>query len=353
MRKQLAIVIPARNEEKVLIGCLTQLVKLVDKEDIYLINDASSDKTGKIAKKFTKNILNLTSKSGKAIGLNKAIKHFNLTGKYQFIFPLDADTKIDKYFLKTVFQIFQNDKEGKIVAVIGKIRGLLTSATSAYRVWEYEVSQAIHKNAQNSLNAIMVCSGCATVYRSEIFKKIQFSNDTLTEDMDLTFTIHRNNLGRIVYSSKATVLTQDPQNLQDLKKQLDRWYGGFWQCVIKHKIPFKGQSLDFEVGWTAVESIFNGLFILALLISLPFVLTKAGLFVLIALGLDLLLFIIPTVLFVSWKQKNWGIFKYIPYFYFLRVFSALIFLKSYIVKTLGLDSKVKWSQAERFAFQGA
>lgn len=352
MRK-LAILIPARNEEKVLTGCLTQLDKLIDKKDIYLVNDASTDQTAKIARKFTKNVLNLAIKSGKAIGLNKAIKYFKLTKKYQFIFPLDADTRIDETFLENIYQVFNNDKQGKIVAVVGKIKGMPTSATAAFRVWEYEIAQAVHKNAQSSLSAIMVCSGCSTVYRSKIFTRIQFSNETLTEDMDLTFAIHRQDLGKIVYTGKAAVSTQDPQHLLDLKKQLDRWYGGFWQCVLKHKIPFKGQALDFEVGWSALESVFSGLLMVVFLISLPVLLIKKSLVVLIILGLDLMLFTIPTVGWVAWKQKNWSIVQYIPYFYFLRVFSAMIFLKSYMVKLLNLDSKVRWNQAERFALKGA
>lgn len=353
MKRKLAVIIPARNEEKVLPGCLQQLVKIMDKKDIYLINDCSFDQTAKIAKRFTKNILSLTVKSGKAIGLNKAIKYFNLTKKYQYIFPLDADTKIDKVFLQVVLDTFAGDKKGKIAAVIGKISGHLLSAIAAYRVWEYEISQAIHKNAQSSLNAITVCSGCTTVYRSDIFTKILFSDDTLTEDMDLTFTIHRQNLGKIVYIPQAVAKTQDPQSLSDLKKQLDRWYGGFWQCVLKHKIPLGGQVLDFEVGWTAFEGVFNGLFVLILLLLLPLILIKAGLIAAVAVTIDLLFFTIPTMLFVAWKQKNIGIFKYLLHFYFLRGFSALIFLKSYIVKSAGLDSTVKWNQAQRFILQGA
>lgn len=353
MKRQLAIVIPARNEEKVLSGCLKQLIKVADRKDIYLVDDASTDSTSAVAERFTKNVLRLSSNSGKALSLNKAIKHFNLTGKYQFIFPLDADTKIDKLFFKHIFEVFKNDKEEKVAAVVGRVKGVLTSVTSAYRVWEYEISQAIHKNAQNYLNAIMVCSGCSTVYRSEVFKKICFSNETLTEDMDLTFTIYREKLGKIIYTSKAVVETQDPQNLKDLKKQLDRWYGGFWQCVIKHKIPLKRQSLDFEVGWAALEGVFNGLFISAFLMLLPLLLLKWPVSVLIILCLDLLLFTIPTVAFAAFKQKNFKIFKYIPFFYFLRVFSSLIFLKAYFLESFGLNSEVKWVKAQRFSLQGA
>ncbi|MBI2338047.1 glycosyltransferase family 2 protein [Candidatus Daviesbacteria bacterium] len=353
MKKQIAIVIPARNEEKVLPGCLKQLIKVADRKDIYLVDDASTDFTAKIAKKFTKNVLSLNLNSGKALSLNKAIKHFQLTDKYHFIFPLDADTKVDKSFFKYIFEVFRTDKEVKVMAVVGHVKGSLTSAFSAYRVWEYETSQSITKKAQNYLNAIMVCSGCATVYRSEIFKKTCFSNETLTEDMDLTFTIYRKKLGKIIYTSKAIVETQDPQNLKDFKKQLDRWYSGFWQCLVKHKIPFKKQTLDLEVGWAALEGVFNGLFVSVFLILLPWLLVKWTVSVLIAVSVDLLLFTIPTVGFAAFKQRNWRIFQYIPFFYFLRIFSSLIFLKAYLLESFGLNSQVKWNKVQRFTLQGA
>lgn len=353
MKNKLAVIIPARNEEKTLKVCLSDLLNIVDKGDIYFVDDASEDKTAKIAGKMLKNVLRTKKNQGKAGAINLAIKKFHLVDKYDYIFPLDADTRPDKDFIKNILATFKADRSGEVAAVIGKIKGLPTTGTSSYRVWEYEISQAVHKKAQSSIGSIIVCSGCSTVYKSRIFKKISFNNDTLTEDMDLTFEIHRKKLGKIIYNPNAFVYTQDPQRLTDLKKQLDRWYGGFWQCVLKHRILFGKQKLDFEVGISAFESIFNGLFILAMILILPFFISKALWAVLAALMLDLVIFTFPTVLFVAIKEKKLSIVKYIPYFYVLRILSSLIFLKSYIVVSLGAGDYLKWKQARRFAFKTA
>jgi len=190
-QKDLAILVPAHNEELVLPQTLFSALKLIKSKDLYVVDDGSSDKTAQIAKKFTKNVLRLKTSNGKAKALNTAISRFKLTSKYQFIFPVDADTKISADFLDNSLRILRQDKQEKYICVIGKVIGESNNWITSYRMWEYEVTQLVHKAAQSKEQAIAVCPGCATIYRSKLFKKIQISSDTLTEDMDLTFLIHR------------------------------------------------------------------------------------------------------------------------------------------------------------------
>lgn len=345
MKKTVAIIVPAYNEETVLANTLSSLVQLEKDADIFVVDDRSTDKTAEIAKRFTSNVHTVTKGKGKANALNAGIETFKLIEKYKYIMPVDADTVISSNFLDNVIPIFEADKKENIVCVIGKVVGQNHRWVTSYRMWEYEITQSIHKSAQSILNAIIVCPGPSTIYRSGIFKKIKIPTDTVTEDMDLTFTIHRKKLGKIEYCPKAKVYTQDPKTIKDFVKQVDRWYRGFWQCVFKHNIPWGEQMLDLEVAFLASEGLFNGVLVAALVVLVPLSIVNGSTVFAIPLAIDAFLFLLPTLIITALKNKSWSIFKYIPQFYFLRILTSLIFLRSFFraifISKLGIYKK--WS----------
>jgi cellulose synthase/poly-beta-1,6-N-acetylglucosamine synthase-like glycosyltransferase len=346
--KRLAVLIPAHNEAEVIAATLKSFSGLVDYRDIFVVDDGSDDATAAVAAAFTPNVLVLNPNQGKANAMNTAIGHFQLSLKYDYIFPMDADTKIDKNFLNHTLPVLNNDYNNEIACVVGKVIGKSHSWVTTFRLWEYEVAQTIHKAAQSRENAIIVCPGCATVYRSRIFSTLPIPSGTLTEDMDFTFQIHRNKLGKIVFAGKALVITQDPKTLSDFIKQIDRWYTGFWQCVRKNNIPWGGQMLDVEVGLLATEAIFNGMLVIALIFLIPFVIFNHPYLLYIPLSVDLLFFLVPTMVLTAIRHRSWKIFAYLPLFYLARFISSLVFLSTYIKVIVGLDTKMVWGKTNRY-----
>lgn len=347
-KREIVILITAHNEEKVVGSTISSLLKLLPAKDIYLVSDGSSDSTALVARRFTSNVYSLRGNVGKATATNMAIDYFNLPRKYEYIMPMDADTMVSPKYLKKALPILKNDVSKKLVCVVGKVLGKNHSWITTYRLWEYEIAQSIHKAAQAREGAIVVCPGCATVYRSSVFQKIKIPTGTLTEDMDFTFLIHRKRLGKIAYLNSATVTTQDPNNLKDFLKQIDRWYTGFWQCLVKHNIPWGGQPLDAEVALLASEGIFNGLLVISLLFLIPLTISKNVSLLLIPFSADLLLFLIPTMILTGKRHHAWNIFKYLPHFYFMRIASSLIFLRSFFKIVIGADLKMKWNKVARY-----
>ncbi len=351
MRK-LALLVPAHNEEKVIAETLESLLLISSPEDIYVISDGSTDQTVEIAKRYTYNVFNLQPNRGKAGAMNFAIEFWQFALRYQYVMPMDADTKVTKDFLEAAMPILDQDLDKKISAVVGKVIGSSRSWVTTFRLWEYEVAQTIHKAAQSEENAIIVCPGCATIYRTEIFKEIDIPTGTLTEDMDFTFQIHRRKLGKIVYTGKAVVVTQDPLTLKDLLKQIDRWYTGFWQCVIKNNIPWGGQALDAEVGLLASEGLFNGMLVVSLIVLVPIAIVKHPEILFIPLIVDLLFFLLPTMFLTAKRHRSWKIFIYTPLFYFARILCCLVFLKSFVKTVFGLDLGMGWNKATRYEVIG-
>ena len=285
---------------------------------------------------------------GKATALNTGIKKFKLTKKYDYIMPVDADTVPAASFYDNIMEIFYQDKKNRISAVIGKVVGKNSSWITAYRLWEYELSQAIYKSAQNILGTIAVCPGCATVYRSRVFSNSFFSKDTVTEDMDLTFEIHRKKLGLIKYCPSATVATQDPGTLKDFVKQIDKWYKGFWQCVLKHNVPWGGQKFDLEIALLATEGVFNGLLVISLFFLSPLILLHNYRFLIYPLLFDFWLFFMPSLIYVMVKFKEVTLVAYIPLFYFMRVLTGLVFIRSFLKVMMGISKSGEWNRTRRW-----
>ncbi len=349
MNNKLCVLVPGMNEEKVIERTLESLCKYLPIEDIYVVSDGSTDRTVELARKYTSNVLDLKVNRGKAGAINAAVEEFKLTSKYDLVMPVDADTVFGENFVKEMLQVFDADKKKNIAAAVGKVVGKPINYVTSYRVWEYEICQAVYKQAQSYIGAINVCSGCATVYRSEVLKKVGMPTGTHTEDMDLTFNIHRENLGQIVYVPKALVKTQDPKTVKDLLKQLKRWYTGFWQCVVKHNVPWGGQKLDGEVGLLAIEGLFNSLIVLAILGFTPLSLMKFPNLIVQPLLIDLFLFMLPTTIWVAHRHKNYKMVAYIPAFYVLRGITALWFIRWFLAVVIGFDPKGSWSHVKRYA----
>src|SRR5690606_14959008 len=111
--------------------------------------------------------------------INSALDKWKLTEKYEYIMPLDADTEITKDFFSAVLNRFEEDKSKKIACVIGRVESRFANWLTIFRVWEYEIGQTIHKQAQSILGGIVVGPGCATVYRSKVLKRIKFPTKSL------------------------------------------------------------------------------------------------------------------------------------------------------------------------------
>ena len=337
-----AVLIPAYNEELVIEKTLRILSRLVPADNIFVVDDGSVDATRTIARRYTRNVY-VIHNHGKAYAINRAIKYFELTKKFEYILLMDADTWPKSDFFEHALRHLTDDAAGAITCVVGRIKGQGINWISKYRQWEYHIAHFIHKRAQTYLQSIIVVPGCATVYRSSIFDRLEFPSGTMTEDMDFTFLMHRAGYHTMVFEDKAIVYTQDPVTLRDFAIQLTRWYTGFWQVVRKHDIPWQGQMLDFEVAMLALEGLYNGLIVLLFCIAaLPLTFIGDVRVFAIPLALDFVFFLFPTLVWNAHADRDYRRILYVPHFYVLRFISSVLFLRGYFAGYLSLEKHYAW-----------
>jgi cellulose synthase/poly-beta-1,6-N-acetylglucosamine synthase-like glycosyltransferase len=346
-QKQLVLLLPAHNEELIIAETIRSAIAAGQKkQDIYVVNDNSSDKTEEIAIRMlgAANVLTV-GRSGKALAVKKAIDAFDLVTRYTWLHIADADS----IFSQDYFRHYRSKLDPQKYAVaVGFVQSLRGNWISTYRALTYTYSQQVTRRIQSHLGMISVFPGPITCFRTDIIKDLEFGGASLTEDFDITLQVHRKKLGKILFIPKAVNYTQDPQTLTDFCKQNMRWQRGFFQGVQKYKIGLHGQRIDISLGYQMLQTI---LFILLLFVWVPYVIAVTGNWMIIPVFIAADIILNGCIaLFSSALAKRWMLIGALPYFYFLRWIEIGIYVTAFVevmVLKKFQDEVIGWSTAGR------
>lgn len=260
---KLAIVIPAHNEEKVIGKTLKTLMQVIDPSNIYVVSDASTDRTEKIVRSSGVNFLKNEKNLGKTRSLKKLIKEYSILENYDFMFILDADTIPHHEFFERTIKHFKNPKVacacGHVVSE-EKLNLFVAHRSVMYFIW-----QNIYKRISVPFDGVTIAPGTASLYRTSVIKNIDFNEGLIIEDFDMTFQVHRKRLGKIIYEPSAKIITQDPDNFKDYFKQVTRWQLGFVQTVVAHRVPFGLQPFDIVIVLLSLLDMIHSIFLLTII----------------------------------------------------------------------------------------
>ncbi len=273
----ISIIVPAHNEEKYIKKSLESVANLdypKEKIEVIVVDNGSTDKTFEEARRFKKKFhtklkkikLFKLSRPGKSEALNIGIKY----ASGDIVGILDADTIVRKDCLKKMLPYFKNKKVGAVTNYIKPInsKGFLPSLQAL----EY-IFSSFSKKLISILDALYIIPGTLSLIRKDLIKKIGFSNDTLTEDMDAALCILKSGY-KISNCLDAVAYTVVPTTFHSLLKQRIRWYRGFIQNFVKHSdiifnkeyphlgyfvLPFSS-FLAIFVGASLTLILFNNLF---------------------------------------------------------------------------------------------
>lgn len=335
-KKNFCAIVPAYNEEKVIGGAIQSLRCEFRQDDIFVVSDGSTDKTAAIARKSGVHVLALYKNVGKARGQQELLKKFAITSKYKYVLFFDADSRLAPHFLDEIKKHLKS-KPGLIVGTVASMRkGLI----SAFRTYEYGLSHRIYKSAQNIMGLITVAPGCASLYRADILDQLDFSNNTLTEDFDLTIQIHKNQLGRIVYENKARVITQDPFDLPDYWRQVTRWNTGTWQNFLGHRLFLPNKKVNLELYFLLLDNV-----LFAVSLTLGFM--HREFFALILLSIFGSVLIFGTI--IALVEKAYWILQYIPLFPLFYLINIASYYYSIFRLLVFRNKLLNWQKVKRYS----
>jgi cellulose synthase/poly-beta-1,6-N-acetylglucosamine synthase-like glycosyltransferase len=338
-RPTISIMIPCHNEEKTIARCVEScLAQSRPAEMILVVDDGSTDNSAKILESFDSRIklVRLAHNTGnksyvQQIGLN----YINT----DIFISTDADTMLDYRFVECVDQAFTDPN---ICAAAGYVMSTRHNWLTALREIEYFVGQEVHKTAQSNINFLYVIPGCASAFRTAIFKEhITFDHDTVTEDLDFTFKLHRQNY-RINFLKKAIVWTQDPADLHSYMAQVRRWYGGGWQNLLKHgRVAAAIPACAFELSLCNIE----GMLFATSLVVLPIINIEAFTFMLQT-------YLAMMVLLggcAAMSRRRADLVFYSPLYVFLAILNSYIYCETFFKEVLKREHDLKWVTPKRRA----
>lgn len=227
---KISVLVPAHNEAESISRTLRSIFKVdypKNKMEVIVVDNASTDNTAEIAKKFPRAKVYKIKKKGKSFALEKGFS----VSKGSVIGILDADTEVSRNALKKMVAHFEDPEVGAVTNLIrvDRKRGLIEK----FQHIEYAVS-ALSKKLLSMLDALYITPGTLSLIRREAVKKIGFSNDTLTEDMDFALSLIKKNY-KIFHCLDVEVKTIIPKSLGEWARQRIRWYRGYIENMVKHR----------------------------------------------------------------------------------------------------------------------
>lgn len=358
--QQVAAVVPAHNEELTIERTIGALLKILPQKNIYVASDYSTDQTIPIIRRMGIRSLDISPNLGKAKSLVNIMKEYGLLKAYKLILINDADTEIDKNYLKRALPVF-NDPNIAAVATHGIARlqkySIFQKLFITYRIRLWRIIQLGMRFGQTwkFTNVSFIVPGSLSLYRSKVLEKIEIdAQDLVIEDFNMTFELHRKKLGRIYYNPNIFGIHQDPYNLQDYIKQVQRWNVGFFQTVKRHGIwP--------SFFWLSTTAYYIELFLYALFISIvPIILIKFALNGFTDINIPLVydhlklsdvligVFVMDYIstIIAAILEKKPSLLIYGLFFFILRYIDGLIYLGSPIV-AFTTKSSGTWKSPKR------
>ena len=261
----ISIIVPAHNEESKIEECIISLIEAsypMDKKEIILIDDGSTDKTYAKALPYARRgqvkLFKRETKSGSKSG---AINYGLLIAKNELIIVVDADTKLE---VESLIEIVKPFADKNIMAVAGNIKIENRKNIISYcQAYEYTMSMEIGKRIQSLFRTILIVPGAFGAFRMKFVKTVgDYDYDTITEDFDLTFKVLKR--AKVFFAPSAIAWTICPDKINTWYRQRVRWSRGEIETLWKHRDLFFRKHYGFLGMVAAPDMVLMDLVLLGL-----------------------------------------------------------------------------------------
>jgi 1,2-diacylglycerol 3-beta-glucosyltransferase len=233
---KISILVPAKNESAVLPGLVKNLFELDYPHshlDIWIVDDGSTDATPELLEELQTQFYGLQvhrreSKGGKSGALNAI---FPLT-QGDILLVVDADAQLPKNFLRDTVPLFDNQAIGAV-----QVRKVIANVDTNFwtRCQQMEMDcDSFLQTHRLAVGGMCELRGNGMLVRRSLLEKCNgWSEDTVTDDLDLTFKLYLAG-SEIEFAIISSVQEQGVTNWKQLWNQRCRWAEGGYQRYLDY-----------------------------------------------------------------------------------------------------------------------
>lgn len=250
--EKISVIVPVYNVSKYLKKCIDSILEQdYDDFEIILINDGSTDDSGKICDEYARKYTNINVYHQKNSGLSAARNYGMSKAIGKYLSFIDSDDFVTKDFLSSMYNNLKNNNVD----------------ISCCGYYHYFSSKTINRNyinieekydnnvAQKYLNIIGYFN-CATwnkLYKREVFDGIIFPEGKKSEDMYVIHKLIDNATNGLYYSSEPKYfyrqregsITKNSNINYDVIDAIEETYIFYKDNKIEIAIPYVIQNLAF------------------------------------------------------------------------------------------------------------
>ena len=315
------VIVPAYNEAGSIADTIQSLrAQTVTPAEIIVVDDFSSDATGKIARALGVTVIRPPCNTG-----SKAGAQMFALGRVrsEYTMAIDADTALAPDAIERLLVAF---KDPRVAAACGTvIPRHVRTLWERGRYVEYLFAFTFYKSIQDQYGAPLISSGCFSLYRTEPLRAAGgWSTRTLAEDMDLTWTLYQR--GHAVrFIAGAVCYPIEPHDFRFMSAQLRRWSHGFVQNVRLHwrfllEVPFLRSAVAVSC-WDALVAS------LVYLVVLPLAaIVFRNPWLLLGYIIDVPAVLVPVIAGAAPRREVGRALASLPAFFVLRTVNSMFFL---------------------------
>ncbi|MEA2089414.1 MAG: glycosyltransferase family 2 protein [Thermoproteota archaeon] len=352
-----SIVVPVKNEERVISRLLDALSKLsypTGKKEIIIVEDGSTDRTLDVCMKHDKEphvnvkILHKPFSNGKPSALNYGIKH----AEGEIIGVFDADSVPAHDMLLNVCKYFE---DSEVAAVQGRTLSINSEENMLTKFVSYEeaVWCEVYLRGKDVLNLFVHLKGSCQFIRRDVLEKLNgFDENVLSEDMEISARLTEKGY-KIRYAPDVRSWQESPADLKQLFRQRTRWYRGTMEVAFKYgKLIAKPSRKNID----AEATLFGPFMLIVSLVTylsafytffIPFPLDVLWQIAMqfTAMITTLTLFICGLALIYASKPRKVTNLLWLPFIYFY--WSSQTFFALYAVLLIILRRPREWVKTEK------
>jgi cellulose synthase/poly-beta-1,6-N-acetylglucosamine synthase-like glycosyltransferase len=258
-KRRVTIIVPAYNEEMVIVQSLLSLKQQTYPNlEILVVDDGSTDRTYLKAKQleFERGQRRLVVYRKKNGGKAKAINYGIEKATGELIVVVDADSRLNREAVELMVPYFEDPK---IAAVAGSVYVVnQVNLLTKLQALEYIEGLNMVRAGQSFFKAVNIVPGPLGMFRkSALYDVGLYTDDTFAEDCDLTLRLLMKGY-KVDYEFDAIAYTEAPEDLMSFIKQRYRWTRGILQAVmkhLKHLFNFRQPGLSIIIWYMLFEGI--------------------------------------------------------------------------------------------------